>query len=730
MDSSLRNQVVRLECPSELEEGEWDGPIYARLLEPRHIKPGHPSVFVVDDSSRRPGWLCKLIFYGSAYDGNMTGLGSLEALATDPVVIPYSRLTRPDTGLSMELKDRPLLLLYRFVRFNACYLQCDRRSYREVPLDSFLVGQVVSYFPTHGRTFTTPAGAALQPACDHMCVVALRSRADAPTLHVVVPSATVWQQQISRDEFVSPSDVLAIGLSRGKALDGRQPDIVRYEDCRSVEQFLWRQPTPAVTHPAEPDPSAVPNTDASTPALLSSSVSQPPPPAEAVPSTPSVVATTNSAMPENVFAAIAELARTTQEALTQQAAAQQSFQEQLLRRLSPSTGTDSRDRQHGAAVPPAAGAPSGGLPNDHRGRNSQKRRAHRGRSSSPPPRPRHTRERSRSRSRDRPRHSGRIRSRDREGAGHGGQQLLHRPLQQQHDAATDARAYGRWDDASYGHSRPSEVIHRDDRYDHYLGNSHDHGASGPYDHSHRHSNYGYGSPRTASGGYTSGTPALGQFGFGPGTDYRHSGGGFHPRGSGRQALTLELAGTTGFRPSPAELRLSALDRVSTILHEETRRGQYRVTKVTAKMVFAVDFGTRPIDHFLPPSAHGNGGRTVVHDSSTWTSGDSVPGGLITSMDDLRATLQCIREVATEWYPRDIVDVFAAVCADATSRVLNNAPTGLVHAMINLYSHVFSRLFIAISQNADPASLVTKRGQSWLRTRRITSGSYAKLLTTV
>ncbi|KAG1684385.1 hypothetical protein DVH05_011170 [Phytophthora capsici] len=141
-----------------------------------------------------------------------------------------------------------------------------------------------------------------------------------------------------------------------RALNGRQPDIIRYEDCRSVEQFLWRQPTPAVTQPAEPDPSsvpgpsAVPNTDAYTPALPSSSVSQPPPPAEAVPSTPSVVTTTNSTMTENVFAAIAELARTTQAVLTQQ-----SFQEQLLRRLSSSTGTDPRDRQHGAAVPPAAG---------------------------------------------------------------------------------------------------------------------------------------------------------------------------------------------------------------------------------------------------------------------------------------------------------------------------------------------------------------------------------------
>ncbi|KAG1699225.1 hypothetical protein DVH05_014142 [Phytophthora capsici] len=133
-------------------------------------------------------------------------------------------------------------------------------------------------------------------------------------------------------DLESPSDVLAIGLSRGKAPDGRQPDIVRYGDCWSVEQFLWRQPTHTVMQPAGPvpssvpGPSAVPDTDASTPAIPPPSVSQSPPPAEAVPSTSSVVSTTNSIMSENVFAAIAELARTTQAALTQQAAAQQSFQ--------------------------------------------------------------------------------------------------------------------------------------------------------------------------------------------------------------------------------------------------------------------------------------------------------------------------------------------------------------------------------------------------------------------
>ncbi|OWZ01713.1 LOW QUALITY PROTEIN: hypothetical protein PHMEG_00026845, partial [Phytophthora megakarya] len=109
-------------------------------------------------------------------------------------------------------------------------------------------------------------------------------------------------------------------------------------------------------------------------------------------------------------------------------------------------------------------------------------------------------------------------------------------------------------------------------------------------------------------------------------------------------------GAPGFRPSPAELRvhqtarvgprpmLSALDRVSFILHEEMRRGQYCVIKVTTKMIFAVDFDTKPLDHFFPPSVQGGGGRTVVHDSSTWSSGDTVPGGSIASMDDLRAPL--------------------------------------------------------------------------------------------
>ncbi|KAE8892001.1 hypothetical protein PF003_g24034 [Phytophthora fragariae] len=33
------------------------------------------------------------------------------------------------------------------------------------------------------------------------------------------------------------------------------------------------------------------------------------------------------------------------------------------------------------------------------------------------------------------------------------------------------------------------------------------------------------------------------------------------------------------------------------------------------MVFALDFGAMPLDHFLPPPARVGGERTVVHDSS-------------------------------------------------------------------------------------------------------------------
>jgi hypothetical protein len=52
---SLRGNGVLLEWPHELDDGVWDGPIYARLREARQIRPGLDSPFVIDDQARRPG---------------------------------------------------------------------------------------------------------------------------------------------------------------------------------------------------------------------------------------------------------------------------------------------------------------------------------------------------------------------------------------------------------------------------------------------------------------------------------------------------------------------------------------------------------------------------------------------------------------------------------------------------------------------------------------------------
>ncbi|EGZ08973.1 hypothetical protein PHYSODRAFT_318789 [Phytophthora sojae] len=123
------------------------------------------------------------------------------------------------------------------------------------------------------------------------------------------------------------------------------------------------------------------------------------------------------------------------------------------------------------------------------------------------------------------------------------------------------------------------------------------------------------------------------------------------------------------------------------------------------MIFAVSFGTWPLDHFLPPPFLRDGRWSVT---TTWSSGDTQPAVLIRSMDDLRATLQCIEETACIWYPCVVADVFPAVHDDSLSRMLNNTPQHLLHAMINLYSHVFTELFRSIRAE-EPAQSLSKKG---------------------
>ncbi|KAL3670484.1 hypothetical protein V7S43_004803 [Phytophthora oleae] len=137
LSEGLRGNIVRLDCPHELPEGLWDGPIYAHLREAQRIKPGYPSPFVIDDSSRRPGWVCDLIH--RRYDPAEPSLPTAEDVAAGlaKVVIPYSRLSSPSDDLSRELRDRPLLLLFRFVRFCNSFITdaggADPRLEKDLP---------------------------------------------------------------------------------------------------------------------------------------------------------------------------------------------------------------------------------------------------------------------------------------------------------------------------------------------------------------------------------------------------------------------------------------------------------------------------------------------------------------------------------------------------------------------------------------------------------------------
>ncbi|KAI9981641.1 hypothetical protein PInf_009474 [Phytophthora infestans] len=101
--------------------------------------------------------------------------------------------------------------------------------------------------------------------------------------------------------------------------------------------------------------------------------------------------------------------------------------------------------------------------------------------------------------------------------------------------------------------------------------------------------------------------------------------------------------------------MSLLDRVADIQQRETLMNRYRVTKVTAKMIFAVSLGTRRLNHFLPPPTHSGGGRSITHDPATWSSAATSPAAYIYSIKDLRLALSRFGEAAVEWYPRPVAE---------------------------------------------------------------------------
>jgi hypothetical protein len=135
------------------------------------------------------------------------------------------------------------------------------------------------------------------------------------------------------------------------------------------------------------------------------------------------------------------------------------------------------------------------------------------------------------------------------------------------------------------------------------------------------------------------------------------------------------------------------DRVCFMLRQERFRGQYRATKVTSKMIFSVDFSSRPLDYFLASEAPGayHQDRNVLHEDSQWGGPDPPPVTPIRRADQLHQVLYTIQDAASMWYPADLAAVFRYVHGDAVQSLQPQAPPQLLSAMCNLYQLIFSAL---------------------------------------
>ncbi|OWY96477.1 hypothetical protein PHMEG_00033246 [Phytophthora megakarya] len=123
--------------------------------------------------------------------------------------------------------------------------------------------------------------------------------------------------------------------------------------------------------------------------------------------------------------------------------------------------------------------------------------------------------------------------------------------------------------------------------------------------------------------------------------------------------------------------MDAHDRVCSMLQRERFRSQYRVNKVTIKMLY-----------FEQP-------RTVLHDDGQWGGAEPAPRFSIRQAAQLHQVLWVIQDAAMEWYPADVVAVFRAVHAHAIHDVPGTAPRQDVQALCNLYQTVFGHLHVDI-----------------------------------
>jgi hypothetical protein len=204
---TFASYVVCLPCPEEINDeisGEWDGPIYARLLRAQWLQTDERSVFMEEDPPhRRPGYIARLVF---AFDDNPLSMHQdRRPVARTEYAVPLWRLHQPFANLRGEMGERPLLLLYRFVRTKLYFVKSDTnpKLFLLTTSPHYLCGQVIEYRAKGDCVLMDNGGLTVfNNNCTYWCTVSIRCLASEPVLNVVIPSDWAHRGLISREEFV------------------------------------------------------------------------------------------------------------------------------------------------------------------------------------------------------------------------------------------------------------------------------------------------------------------------------------------------------------------------------------------------------------------------------------------------------------------------------------------------------------------------------------------------
>jgi hypothetical protein len=183
--AGLGGHTVLLEAPDKL-PGSWDGPVYATLIgEPQHRVADHGPFFDDTDGRKRPAWQVTLTFLlpGQRLEDVEP---ALREHVDVPFWIPHWRLMQTSHNLAPEHLERPLLSVFRFLRFTEFFVATPRQDtkFTRHTSDVLLCGQV------------------LDPGCSYICMVGIRGYHVERHQVVVIPLVDTRTHVISRDEFV------------------------------------------------------------------------------------------------------------------------------------------------------------------------------------------------------------------------------------------------------------------------------------------------------------------------------------------------------------------------------------------------------------------------------------------------------------------------------------------------------------------------------------------------